>query len=103
MEAKRGSTALQGSDAPLTPLFFVELLPLVDKGLAAGEHEVHHARQLVRAVAVFPVRDAPADEGGAALWRTLWCAVDVVSRRAERHTQPFARLNRTEARRLQGR
>ena len=51
----------------------------------------------------FPVRDAPAGEGGAALQRTRWCAVDIVSPRAERHTQPFARLNRTEARRLQGR
>jgi len=34
---------------------------------------------------------------------TRWRAVNVVGPRAERHTQPFARLNRTEARRLQGR
>lgn len=28
-------------------MFFVALLALVDEGLAAREHEVHHARQLV--------------------------------------------------------
>ena len=46
-EAERGSAALEGSDAALTLLLFIVLLPLIDVGLASRQHEVHHPRQLV--------------------------------------------------------
>lgn len=41
--------ALEGRDAALALLFIVAPpLPLVDKSLTAGEHEIHPPRQLVR-------------------------------------------------------
>ena len=47
LEAQRGSSALVGGDGALALLLFVAPLALLDEGLAAGEHEVHHPRQLV--------------------------------------------------------
>jgi hypothetical protein len=45
--AQGGGAALEGGDAALALLFFVALLALVDEGFAAGQHEVHHPRELV--------------------------------------------------------
>jgi hypothetical protein len=38
---------LRAANAALALLLFVALLALIDEGLAAGQHEVHHPRQLV--------------------------------------------------------
>ena len=47
LETKRGRAASERRDAALALLLLVVLLTLVDKGFAAREHEVHHARKLV--------------------------------------------------------
>ena len=47
-ETQRGCTALEGGNTTLSLLFLVALLSLVDEVLAASQHEVHHARKLVR-------------------------------------------------------
>jgi hypothetical protein len=47
LEAQRGGAALECGDISLALLFFVALLSLIDEGFAAGQHEIHHARQLV--------------------------------------------------------
>ena len=47
LEAECCGSALEGGDATLALLLFVVLLPLVDEGFAACEHEVNHSRELV--------------------------------------------------------
>jgi hypothetical protein len=48
VEAQGGGATLEGGDAPLALLFFVALLSLVDEVFTAGQHEIHHACELVR-------------------------------------------------------
>src|SRR5260370_3968827 len=47
LESEGGSTAPEGCDAALALLFLIALLPLIDEGFAAREHEVHHPGELV--------------------------------------------------------
>lgn len=47
LEAQRGRATPERGDAAFALLLLVALLPLVDEGFAAREHEVHHARELV--------------------------------------------------------
>ncbi len=47
VEAQSGGATLEGGDVPLALLFFVALLSLVNEVFAAGQHEVHHACELV--------------------------------------------------------
>ena len=47
-EAQGGGATLEGGDGPLALLFFVALLSLVDEVFTAGQHEIHHACELVR-------------------------------------------------------
>ena len=44
----RAAAAPEGSNATQPLLFFVSVLTLIDEGLSAGEHEVHHSREFVR-------------------------------------------------------
>lgn len=47
VEAQGGGATLEGGDAPLA-LLFLALLSLVDEVFTAGQHEIHHACELVR-------------------------------------------------------
>jgi hypothetical protein len=47
LEAKCRGPAPERINAALSLLFLVMLLPLIDEGFTAREHEVHHAGQLV--------------------------------------------------------
>ncbi len=47
MESQGCGTTLESGDVTFALLRFVTLLALIDEGFTAGEHEIHHARQLV--------------------------------------------------------